>query len=273
MVYLSFPLSYRFILIRFRLTKLAFLILVTTLCLSNTLLAAELKLAVASNFANTAEALIDNFERRFSHTVSLSRGSSGKHYAQIKNGAPFDIFLSANKDFPQRLESEGIAVEGSRFTYAIGSLVLIAQPNISLDYYDVALARDNYDYLAIANPKLSPYGYAAKEFLVNSHLWFGIQNKLVIGENINQAALFVKLGEAELGLLALSQINLLKRKYPEQTSKLNYLIIPKYLYTPIEQQAVVTKSSQASQEFMQYLASEEARAIILDHGYGLPHAQ
>ncbi len=232
------------------------------------LLAGELKIAVASNFSKTAEVLAEQFENQFSHTVSLSRSSSGKHYAQIKNGAPFDVFLAADSGWPKRLENEGLTIAGSRFTYAIGKIVMWGSNQSYSGSGDQVLQLADYRYVAIANPRLAPYGLAAKEALTNLGLWQGMEDKLVTGENIGQALLFVQSGHAELGFIAASQLKQLL-----DHAKGYVWRVPESLYTPLRQQAVLLKSSLAGKEFMRYLASDEARAIIQNHGYDLVHAQ
>jgi len=227
----------------------------------------ELRIAVASNFANTMAALTARFEQQSGHKVAMATGSTGKHYAQIMNGAPFDMFFAADVERPERMENEGLIVPGSRFTYAIGRLVLWNP----LDVEDHAtmdadiLTTGDYQYLAIANPRLAPYGKAAQQVLKQKELWPRLQSRIVRGENIGQTFQFVKSGNAQLGFVALSQVNAL-----EAHQQGSYWLIEQSLYDKIEQQAVLLKSTPATQAFMRYVQSQEARTIIRQNGYDVP---
>ncbi|HEC26975.1 MAG TPA: molybdate ABC transporter substrate-binding protein [Gammaproteobacteria bacterium] len=241
---------------------LRFFIVSVLMLASEQSLAAELRVAVASNFARTMTGLIQQFEANTGHKVKLVSGSTGKHYAQIRNGAPFDAFFAADIKRPKLLEEEGIAVPGSRFTYAIGKLVLWSPKVDVVDSSGKVLERGNFRYLAIANPKLAPYGRAAREVLQSRGLWDSMKGKIVRGENISQAYQFVNSGNAELGFVAYAQL-----KHPDQRIKGSYWKIPQALYTPIEQQAVLIKDSEAGRSFLSYIQSKEALMIINDHGY------
>ena len=227
----------------------------------------DLRIAVASNFANTMAALTARFEQQSGHKVAMATGSTGKHYAQIMNGAPFDMFFAADVERPERMENEGLIVPGSRFTYAIGRLVLWNP----LDVEDHAtmdadiLTTGDYQYLAIANPRLAPYGKAAQQVLKQKELWPRLQSRIVRGENIGQTFQFVKSGNAQLGFVALSQVNAL-----EAHQQGSYWLIEQSLYDKIEQQAVLLKSTPATQAFMRYVQSQEARTIIRQNGYDVP---
>ena len=165
--------------------------------------AAEVHVAVAANFATPAKQLAAPFLRETGHRVVLSSGSTGKFYAQIKSGAPFEVLLSADEATPRRLEEDGLAVPGTRFTYATGRLALwSARPNLPMG--EALLRKNDFQRLAIANPRLAPYGAAAQEVLEKLGLWANVRSKLVQGENIAQTFQFVSSGNAELGFVALS---------------------------------------------------------------------
>ncbi len=225
--------------------------------------AAEIRVAVATNFAATIREMVRRFEERSAHQVRLAFGSTGKHYAQIKHGAPFDIFFAADMERPRRLEREGLGIAGSRFTYAVGKLVLWSA---RADYVDSAgdiLGREDFRYLAMANPTHAPYGKAAREVLQGRGLWQALQPKLVRGENIGQTFQFVKTGNAELGFVAWSQV-----QQPGRPKLGSWWEIPQHLYTPIEQQAILLQRNVAAESFLAYVRSSEAQALIRAHGYG-----
>jgi len=225
-------------------------------------LAAEIHVAVASNFTQAMTSLARNFEESSGHKVKLVIGSTGKHYAQIRNGAPFDVFFAADIRRPKQLEEEGVAITGTRFTYAVGKLILWSPKAGYIDAEGNVLKQGNFNYLAIANPALAPYGRAAWEVLHSRDLWDEMKARAVRGENIGQAFQFVNSGNAELGFVALSQVTKLN-----QAIAGSYWEIPQELYTPIEQQAVLLKESTAGRSFLSYVQSETAAKIIKQHGY------
>lgn len=226
-------------------------------------LADEVRVAVATNFAGTMAALIDAFEARSEHTILVSSGSTGSHYAQIKNGAPFDAFFAADAARPELLEREGVAVQGSRFRYAVGRLALWSPRPGYVDAGGNVLATGEYRHLAIANPALAPYGSAAREVLRGRGLWDNVQARLVQGQDIGQAYSFVATGNAELGFVALAQI-----KRPGAAPAGSYWLVPESLHEPIEQQAVLLRDTPGAREFVEFTKTEEARAIIRNYGYG-----
>jgi molybdate transport system substrate-binding protein len=228
-------------------------------------LAAEIRVAVASNFTRAMTNLAQQFEANTGHKVKLVFGSTGKHYAQIRNGAPFDVFFSADMKRPKLLEEEGLAVPGSRFSYALGKLVLWSPNAGYIDSDGEVLSDGRFYHLAIANPKLAPYGRAAKEVLQSRELWKAMKGKAVRGENIGQAFQFVNSGNAELGFVAYSQI-----KQPAQAIVGSYWEVPQSLYTPIEQQAVLLKDNKATRDFISYVRSKPALEIIQNYGYDTP---
>ncbi len=220
---------------------------------------------MASNFATAMKALTVEFEKTTAHHVVLSFGSTGKHYAQIKNGAPFDVFLAADAARPALLEELGIALIGSRTTYARGKLVLwTSKPDIN-DIKETLLNSQDIRHLALANPKLSPYGLGAKQVMVKLDIWPKLQTKLVRGENIAQTFQFVHSGNAELGFVAYSQaVN------PKRSVQGSFWMPPQSLYSPIDQQAVLLNDKQASKDFLRFLEGSLARQIIQNYGYDLP---
>ncbi len=224
--------------------------------------AGEIRVAAASNFRDAMSALAIQFEQASEHRATLIFGSSGKHFAQIMNGAPFDVFFSADSKRPRLLEEEHRAVPGSRFTYARGKLVLWSTRADYVDSRGEILNQDDFRHLAIANPKLAPYGEAARELLESLGLWQELGARLVRGENVGQAFLFVSSGNAELGLVAWSQ--LMEKDEPDRGS---FWLVPENLYRPIDQQAVLLNDNEAARAFMSFIRSSKAASIIRAHGY------
>ena len=227
--------------------------------------AEEVRVAVAANFLATLNIIATTFEQDSGYTAVVSSGSSGKLYAQIKNGAPFDVFLSADVARPRLMEEEGLAVRGSRFTYAVGRLTLWS-PVIEGDGKSMLLS-DNVEHVAIANPKTSPYGAAAKEALQTLGLWEKLQGRLVRGENIGQTFHFVFSKNAQLGFVALSQV-----LGPRVNGSGSRWDVPTHLYTSLRQQAVLLRNGQrneAARAFLAYMQVAASRSIIERFGYGL----
>jgi len=241
------------------------LIITAATIISSHALASEIRVAVASNFSNAMATIADQFETESGHTLKLSFGSTGKHYAQIVNGAPFDIFFAADAKRPGLLEQEGQGIAGSRFTYALGKLVLWSPKPEFVDSHADILKQGTFRHLAIANPKLAPYGVAARQVLQSLELWQDMQGRMVRGENIGQAFQFVASGNAELGFVARSQV---MRPGLEATG--SAWAVPQFLYDPIEQQAVLLNDKQAARAFMSFVRSDEAIRIIREHGYQVP---
>ncbi|WP_296231658.1 molybdate ABC transporter substrate-binding protein [uncultured Pseudomonas sp.] len=230
-------------------------------------IADEVKVAVAANFTAPIQALAPAFEQATGHKLVASFGATGQIYAQIKNGAPFDVFLSADDSTPAKLESEGDTLPGSRFTYAIGSLVLWSADANYLDGTDAALKAGQFKHLSIANPKAAPYGLAATQVLDKLGLSDAVKSKLVEGQNITQAHQFVSTGNAELGFVALSQV------YKDgQVSSGSAWIVPDDMYDPIKQDAVILKqgaNNPAATALVEYLKGPEAAKVIKSFGYKL----
>lgn len=231
---------------------------------------AEVTVAVAANFAGPMEKLAAAFTKQTGHQVKISSGSTGKLYAQISNGAPFQLFLAADDKTPARMETEGRVVRGGRFTYAIGKLALWSAKPGFVDDAGKVLQKGSFQHLAIANPKLAPYGAAAIEVLTALGVLPAVRPKLVEGENIAQAMQFVASGNAELGFVALSQI-----RAPGQEPSGSRWLVPQRLYTPIRQDLVWLKQGEgnpAARALFDFLKSAAGQATIRDFGYELPEA-
>ena len=232
-------------------------------------LAAELRVAVASNFLGALKALSAEFEGQTGHQVKAISGSTGKLYAQIVNGAPYAVMLAADAERPRLLEQDGLAVPGTRYTYAVGQLALWT-PASDLDDSQCrqSLSDASLRHLAIANPKTAPYGAAAKQALQALNKWQALESRLVRGENIGQAFRFVASGNAESGFVALPQI--INSGIEADGCR---WIVPPTLHAPLEQQAVLLKRAKgnaAALAFLNFLTSPEARSIIAAQGYSLP---
>jgi molybdate transport system substrate-binding protein len=230
--------------------------------------AGEVLVAVASNFAEVLGTLKIGFEAETNHTLSVTIGSSGNIYAQIINGAPYDIFLSADQARPILLEDGNRIVKSSRFTYAIGKLVLWSA-NADMIRVDGAatLSAGNFSALAIANPKLAPYGRAARQVLKSLKLWKNVREKIVEGQNIGQTFSFVATTNAQLGFVALSYVMSERNKISGSSWE-----VPVDLYEPIRQDGVIiarAENNPAAIAFVEYLKSKKARMLISDFGYGL----
>lgn len=227
----------------------------------------EISIAVATNFAPTLKILAQSFAANSGHRIHISAGSTGKLFAQIRHGAPFDIFLAADVRHPLLLEQQGLAVQGSRFTYAIGQLVLWSPQTQLIDTHGQVLKNGTFRHLAIANPKIAPYGGAARQVLQGMGLWESLKPRLVQGEDVGQTFHFVASGNAELGFIALAQI--LGLADADRGSSWR---VPQDLYVPLEQQAVLLTRGAAKSgaaDFLSYLRGAEAGAIIKQHGYAI----
>lgn len=227
----------------------------------------EVQVAVAANFTAPMEKIAAEFHKDTGHSAQLIFGSTGKFYAQIRNGAPFEILLAADHETPSRLVREAEAVEGSQFTYAIGKLVLWSSKPGLVDPNGAILKNAGVRHVAYCNPELAPYGAAAVETMKSLGVFDALQPKLVQGENITQAYQFVATGNAEIGFVALSQVYK-DGRIPDGSG----WIVPPGLYSPIRQDAVLLnkgKGHAAAAELMNYLRSEKAKAIIRAFGYEL----
>jgi molybdate transport system substrate-binding protein len=229
--------------------------------------AGEVLVAVAANFAAPMQKIAALFEQDTGHKVRLSLGSTGSFYAQIKNGGPFQVFLSADDETPLKLEKEGLGVAGSRFTYATGKLVLWSKRPGLVDDKGQILNTPSFERLAIANPKLAPYGAAAFETLQRLNLLETLKPKLVQGDNIAQTFQFVQTQNAQLGFLALSQI------YADgKITQGSAWIVPTNMHSPIQQDALLLnagKSQPAAEALLNYLKTEKAKTVIRSFGYSV----
>ncbi|MBA3611328.1 MAG: molybdate ABC transporter substrate-binding protein [Nitrospirales bacterium] len=237
-------------------------------CLT-TAAAEEVRVAVAANFLSTLNEIITNFPADMGHTIVVSSGSSGKLYAQIKNGAPFDVLFSADAERPQQLEKEGLAVKGSRFVYSVGRLTLwSSDSNMVHGDAQRVLSDGHFDHLAIANPKTAPYGRAAEQTLKKMGLWESLKDRIVQGENIGQAFQFVYSKNAQLGFVALSQA-----LDPKTNGSGSRWDVPTSFHDSLEQEAVLLmrgKNNAGAKAFLNYVKGDKSKAIIERFGYGLP---
>ena len=227
----------------------------------------EVQVAVAANFTAPIQAIASEFEKDTGHKLIAAYGATGQFYTQIKNGAPFEVFLAADDSTPEKLEKEGDIVPGSRFTYAIGTLALWSAKDGYVDDAGKVLEKNQYQHLSIANPKAAPYGLAATQVLAREGLTDKVKDKIVEGQNITQAYQFVSTGNAELGFVALSQIF-----KDGKVSHGSAWIIPETMHDPIKQDAVILKKGEnnpAAKALTEYLKGPKAEAIIKSYGYQL----
>ena len=227
----------------------------------------EVQVAVAANFTAPMKEIAEAFFKATDHKVVAAYGSTGKFYSQIQNGAPFEVLLAADAETPAKLEKEGAAVAGSRFTYAIGKLVLWSAKPGFVDDKGKVLKTGKFEHLSLANPKLAPYGAAGVEVMKKLGVFEALEPKLVQADNIAQAFQFVQSGNAELGFIALSQV------YKDgKVADGSAWIVPAKLYSPILQDAVILnngKDKPAAKALMDFLKGEKAHAIIKSYGYAL----
>ena len=227
--------------------------------------AAEVQVAVAANFTAPMKRIAEEFEKDTGHKAVISVGSTGKFYAQIINAAPFDVFLSADDETPARLEKEGFAAAGSRFTYATGRLVLWSAKPALVDDKGAVLVRTDFKRLAVAASKVAPYGMAAVETLTKIGMLPLLQAKLVTGESIGQTFSMVSTGNAELGFVAMSQV------FEDGRLKSGSAwVVPANLHSPLKQDAVLLtrgKANPAALQLLVFLKSGQARAIMNSFGY------
>ena len=227
--------------------------------------AAEIKVAVASNFANVLKEIAVEFQKDTGHQLAITPGATGKFYAQIINGAPFDVFLSADDETPRKLAQEGKAITSSQFTYAIGRLALWSPNPEMVDKNADILKTDKFKFIAIANAKVAPYGQAAVQTMQKLGLLAKIEPRVVQGESIAQTYQFVSTGNAQLGFVALSQI------FEHGRIKTGSAwIVPEEMHEQLKQDAVILQSCKQTsvcQDLMDYLKSEKAKKMMASYGY------
>ncbi len=224
----------------------------------------QVQAAVAANFIPPFREIAEEFQKATGHQVQISAGSSGKFYAQIKNGAPFEVFFSADDERPKRLEHEGLGVQGQRFTYAIGRLVLWS-PEPKLVNGEETLRNGTFNHLAMANPKTAPYGTAAMQVMQKLGVWESLQPRLVQGENLGQTIGFIDSGNAQLGFLALSQV-----MDPKLKGKGSRWDVPTSLHDPIRQDALLLtngRNNAAAKALVEFMHGAQAQGIIQRYGY------
>lgn len=228
--------------------------------------AETVSVAVAANFTDATRDIVPLFEQATGHTVKVSFGSTGKLYSQIEHGAPFEVFLAADMRRPEKAEKEGLAVAGSRFTYARGKLVMWSAESGLFEDGEQYVKQGDYARAAIANPKTAPYGLAAQQVLERLGVWDAQQSKLVRGDSIAQTFQFVATHNAKVGFVAYSQV----KGWPGEPGSL--WVIPDNYYQPIEQQAVLLKKGEdnpAAKAFLEFLQGKAATAVIESYGYGV----
>jgi molybdate transport system substrate-binding protein len=235
--------------------------------------AGSMTIAAASDLKFALDETVKNFNKQFpQHDIKVIYGSSGKIYTHIQQGAPYDLYFSADISYPDLLKKEGLT-SGPVTPHAVGRIVLwapkgkIKAKDLSLEY----LLSPSIKRIAIANPKHAPYGKRAEEALKSKGLWQSLQNKLIYGENISQTAQFVQTGNADIGIIALSLA-----MSQELIKNGHYILIPDQLHTPLEQGFVLTKRGEqntAAQQFAAFMSSQEARQVMVKYGFVLPNEQ
>ena len=241
-------------------------LLLTLLSVSIPALAEDVRVAVASNFSAPMQVLSQAFENETRNHLIVSYGATGKLYTQIQQGAPFDVFLAANDSYPRMLEKNAMAVAGSRFTYAIGRLALWSAKPGYVDDKGQILRTGTFKHIALADPEVAPYGSAAKEYLRAHGLMRKLTPRFLIAENTAQAYQFAETGRAELGFVALSQL----ASSSDANRAGSTYILPLESYPRLKQQAILLRPKDAAAAWLAFLQSDNARNIILQHGYLLP---
>lgn len=244
--------------------------LFASLCLiaaSLPVFAATIDVAVASNFSAPIHIIASQFQKETGHVLRVSIGSTGSLYAQIKNGAPFDIFLAADTQTPAKIGKEGLGIASSQFTYARGRLVLWSAQTHVVDSQGDVLKKMAFNKIVMANPQLAPYGLAAQEVLQQLGLQESLKTKIVMGDNISQAYQFIATQNASLGFVALSQVM-------EQglIQKGSVWLIPTQLHTPLKQDAILLRKAEKNKtaiSFLQYLKKSSTQQLIRSYGYDL----
>jgi molybdate transport system substrate-binding protein len=249
------------------------LLLLLTLLIPGLVAGQELKIAAASDLMAALTEVCTEYQKTSGKGTKLSFGSSGNFFAQIENGAPFDLFFSADSAYPQKLEADGLTEPGSLYEYAIGRLALWAPNDSEIDVNQGlhVLTAPAVRKISIANPQHAPYGRAAVASLQHEKLYDAVRDKLVLGENISQAAQFVQSRNADAGLIALSIALSLKLKNSGK-----YWIVPADFHPALRQAAVILKSSARKEDgkaFLDFMRSEKGRAIMERYGFSVPGAK
>jgi len=224
--------------------------------------------AVSANFTSTMKELAPLFQKRTGHRIQMSSGATGAFYAQIKNGAPFEVLLAADDVVPEKLIDEGLATPGSRFTYAIGRVVLWSAREGFVDSEGRVLSEGNFRFLAIANAAVAPYGRAAEAVLTRKGLLEALQSRIVRGESLTQTYQFVAVGNAELGFVALSQVIGSDGRLKSGSC----WIVPADLVPPLKQDAVLLKRGErnrAASALLAFMKTAKAREVVRRHGYDI----
>lgn len=243
------------------------MLLVLAWAFASPALAGDVQVAVAANFATPLTKIGEKFSAATGHTLKLSSGATGKFYAQIVHGAPFEVLLAADDETPRRLIAEGHAIAGSSFTYVLGRLVLWSPQPGRVDAQGAVLGSSAVKHVAIANPKVAPYGAAAMEVIRAHGLTDALAPKLLTGESIAQTFQFVATGNADIGFVALSQVLV-----PGRAAAGSYWLVPAAMHGEIRQDAVLLKAGEknpAARALLDFLKSDAARAVMREHGYGL----
>jgi molybdate transport system substrate-binding protein len=253
--------------------RLKVLILTFAVIASSIVAAAqEITVAAAADLSNALQEVANHFQAQTGKRVKLSFGSSGNFFTAIRNGAPFDVFFSADVDYPKKLEAAGLAEPGSLYPYAVGRIVVWVPNSSNLDVRrGLSLADDPLvKRIAIANPKHAPYGRAAESALQSTGIYERVSQKLVVGENVSQAAQFVQTGNADLGIIALSLA-----LSPAMSGAGRYYVVPDNLYPPLLQAAVIMKAARdkaTARQFMSFLRSQPAADILARYGFNRPQS-
>jgi molybdate transport system substrate-binding protein len=237
-------------------------LLIAAMALAGPALAGQTQVAVAANFSAPAKEIAAAFAKATGHRAALSFGASGQFYTQMAHGAPYEVFLSADAERPKMAEQAGLGVPSSRFTYAVGRLVLYSKTPGLVDGRGAVLRSGRFAKLAIADPGAAPYGAAAVQTMQNLRVYDSLKPKIVRGSSITQAYQFAASGAAEVGFVALSQV--------AAAPGGSRWIVPTTLYAPIEQQAILLKTGQdnpAAKAFMAFLKGPQAKAVIRRYGY------
>lgn len=234
--------------------------------------AEEITIAAAADLNFAMKELVSEYEKTSGHQVKLTLGSSGNFFAQIQNGAPFDLYFSADIAYPKKLEEAGLTVSGSLYRYAIGRIVLWARHESPLEVTQgfATLRQPSIKKIAIANPKHAPYGRAAVAAMEHFKVYDDAKDKLVLGENVSQTAQFVESGAADIGIIALSLA-----LAPVMKAKGTYWEIPVDAHPPLEQGAVILRSSkhkESATQFLEFIKSRQGLAIMSHYGFEVPES-